>query len=365
MHLQQLVVILKLTKACNLNCAYCYEGTHHSAFLPEPLLFKCMDEALALTDHVTFTLHGGEPLLAGKRFFCNLLQRRPANISERHSVTYHLQTNGTLIDQEWADMFARYQVHVGISLDGPEFINDRNRIWSNGRGTFRTVYDHTALLQARGVEPGCLAVITRESRKHVREIFEFFQSGPFKFIDLLPCTARQGHCGCSEPGEMLSPGDYAAFMTAFFDLWMASSRSFQVRTFADMIRTRAGSEAQTCSFIYPKSCVCQIIAVDVNADIYPCDRLLGFEGTRIGNIADQSLAEIISGQRARHFIAVANSLPQQCCDCNVITQCYGGCVYHRFIGTPGPPQVSYFCHSYKSILRHIEKRLPAGESLCI
>lgn len=355
MRLRHLFVVLKLTRSCNLNCTYCYEGIHSPLFMAEDVAIKCIDQVTEISDHVVFTLHGGEPLLAGKEFFRKLLAAEQRKRTPHQVIINHIQTNGTLIDEEWIDIFQGYGIGVGISLDGPLPVHDRHRLFASGQGTFETIHDNIEAMKSRGIELNCLAVITKESLRAVSTIFQFYQTGPFRNIDFLPCVNRNGDRSAKRSDGTLSPLEYAEFMNAFFDLWVGSGKPFGVRTFDDILQMMMGHESDTCVFLYPKACGHQVIAINVNGDVYPCDKFIGIERMRMGNIAHEPLQELLGNTRTRELLAAANALPKRCTRCHFVKFCYGACLYHRRLRASSGDRESYYCRSNRMMFRHIQK----------
>jgi uncharacterized protein len=323
--------------------------------MSEGLLVKCMDEITAISEECTIILHGGEPMSIGKALFRSFPDYGEKKRKEGKIINYDLQTNGMYIDQEWIELFKKYNISVGFSIDGPEKIHDRYRITRNGKGSHKFVVKNMETASRSGIDKNCLCVVTKDSVKDVDSVFEFFEGLSVKNIDFLPCMTENGKAG-DQIDLTLSPEEYAEFIINFYELWSKSGRSYDVRSFTDFINILNKKSPLSCHLLYPKICGWEVISIDTDGDVYPCDSFAGHAEMRMGNIVTDGLEKIYSSKKSRDFYEIANSVPKDCESCAFLEYCYGGCLYHRYFRSGNLREKSYYCEAYKRIFRYLKKQ---------
>jgi uncharacterized protein len=343
-----------VSKKCNLDCTYCYESKEQGKNMEISLALKSIKELTGFCDELVVIIHGGEPLMAGKKFFREVLAEGNRTREKCH-IEYHLQTNGTLIDREWINIFRENRFSVSISMDGDQSVHDKHRFTLNGKGSFSIINKKLKLLEDAGLDHNCLCVITRESLPRVNSIVDFFKIKSFQSIDLLPCITLKNNAGARANHMTITPDEYASFIINFYDVWKDANANYTIRTISDFINIVNGQGSQTCIMRYPKVCGLNVIAIDVNGDVYPCDLFIGNETLRLGTIANEGLSDIFSNPTYRAFIETGNSLPEGCRACSYLKYCYGGCVHHRYMNGKDMKNKSFYCESYKQIINHLEK----------
>jgi len=352
MLLKQLYVILKVTQKCNLDCTYCYESRGECKHMTEAISLRSMEELTRISENLVIILHGGEPLMAGLSFF-NILLKAGNKKQDECKITYHIQTNGTLINRQWIEIFKENKISVGISMDGPQLVHDKFRLTTNGKGTFNQVHNHVKSVEKEGLELNCLCVITSKSLVNIFAIFDFFEASSFKMIDFIPCIMEKNSRNSQREDMTISPKEYAAFITQYFDLWKKSDQKYTVRSFTDFMSILNGEESQTCMLLYPKVCGINVIAIDTNGDVYPCDSFAGQVEMCMGNIANGGLNEILSNSKLKTFVETANGIPEDCGSCRFLKYCFGGCVYHRYFVSKDLKNKSFYCEANKRIFKYI------------
>ena len=353
---KKLTVILKVTKHCNLDCTYCYESKAEHKFMSEELLLKCLDEITEISEDSTIILHGGEPLSISKMRFKKFLEYGDKKQKEGKKLTYNLQSNGMYIDQEWIEIIKKYNISVGFSIDGPEKLHDKNRLTRNGKGSHKTVLKNLEFADQAGVEKNCLCVITKDNLTDIKSTFGFFNGLGVKNIDFLPCMTKNLNNG-TQDDLTLSPEDYSSFIIEYYKLWKANNGGYQVRSFCDFIDILNKKHAVTCHLLYPKICGREVISIDTDGDVYPCDSFTGLKEMQMGNIERDGLEKIYLSKKNRNFYEIANTIPKDCDSCTYLEYCFGGCLYHRYFKSGDLSAKTYYCRAYKNIFRYFKQTI--------
>lgn len=335
---------------CNLRCSYCYyldKASYYGGREPVmelPLLERCIRDFCESCDlpELTVEWHGGEPLLAGMEFFRSALQLE-RKYSGGRPVHNTLQTNGTLLNNEWASFFHDNNFLIGLSLDGPEDIHDRFRHTVSGGGTFRSVMHGLETLHRRRVEFNTLTTISRAGEGRGAEVYRFLKSAGSRYMQLMPVyehivPASPGMTAArvAFPAEKdshtapwsVSPPAFGSYLCDIFDEWVRKDvGEYFVLTFDAALASWCGVEPGICTFC--ESCGGNL-TVEHNGDIYPCDHFV-YPQYRLGNVRDVSLRTAALSQSQAFFgTAKRNSLPQKCLVCRWLRVCNGGCPKHRF-----------------------------------
>jgi uncharacterized protein len=319
--------------------------------MDENLLVRSISEILQIATHADLIFHGGEPLLAGKEFFHLAVNTEQENLPPKGTVSNFIQTNATLVDDEWVDLFQKKGFKVSVSLDGPSEVNDANRIYPDKGGTFRDAYEAVAMMVEKGLDIGALAVVTPQSVQKAQEIYRFFFESLFYGLDFLPCEAQTSG---QQPKGMLSPESYASFMIEIFDQWKTSPYDApRIRFFNELISSMFGERTTLCTLLTPKPCGHQVITIDNDGEVYICDDFVGNPEMSLGNIRESDLETLLTSSKSEEISSKINSLPSACSDCPWLENCHGGCVYHRHLSSPNLNKVGYFCQSNKRIFKHV------------
>ena len=365
---------------CNLDCTYCFY-LEKELLYPNTRSFRMSDEVLerfiagyiaAQPGHeVHFAWQGGEPTLLGVNFFEKVvaLQRRHAG---RRIVINALQTNGTLLDDDWGRFLAENRFLVGLSIDGPRELHDTYRVDHNGKPTFERVLAGLGCLKRHRVEFNTLTVVNRQNSQHPHEVYRFLKETGSSFIQFIPLVERTAPPG-NRTGLKLSapptPGkegdgasaitpwsvraeDYGTFLTAIFDEWVRHDvgQTF-VQLFDVTLANWYGEPPGIC--VFSEKCG-GALALEHNGDVYSCDHYV-YPEHRLGNIGTQSLGDMAASFQQRNFgNEKSSSLPRYCRECDVRFACHGECPKHRFIRTPdGEPGLNYLCAAYKTFFHHV------------
>jgi uncharacterized protein len=377
---------------CNLDCSYCF-------FLSKEMLypgsrFRMADEMLEqyvrqlIDAHaglpvVTFAWQGGEPTLMGVDFF-----RRSVEIADRHlapgqRAEYTIQTNGTLLDAEWADFFKRHDFLVGISIDGPREIHDEFRVNKGGRGSFDQVMAGLEHLAAAGVEWNALTTVHAENGDRGREVYRFLRDGcGARFIQFIPIIERVAEAGddgavpwsswrdrplyvqegSAVTNRSIGAEQYGRFLVDVFEEWVRSDiGTVYVQMFDVALANWVGEPPGLC--VHSETCGLAL-ALEHTGDLYCCDHFVEPE-YKLGNIAEHRMADLVASPKQRDFgLAKRDALPAYCRSCDVRFACHGGCPKDRFVLTPdGEPGLNYLCPGFKVFFHHVDAPMRAMRDL--
>jgi len=352
------VFVKPVGSQCNLNCSYCYYLPHnhlvkkrnHVLMTDEVLETYIFQHIQATTESlVFFSWHGGEPLLAGIDFYrkaCSM-QRKYAN---GKTIRNGIQTNGTLLNEQWAEFLAQERFMVGISMDGPPELHDRFRKTKDGRGSFKSVLSGFDLLVMHGLDPEILCVINAENEGYPLEVYRFFKHLGVSYLTFIPLVEQlPGEPRASE--KSVNPEIFGTFLCAIFDEWVAHDiGKIKVQIFEEALRTAFNQEHTLCIF---KPVCGGVPVVEYNGDFYSCDHFVQ-ETHKLGNIMQEQLENLIDSQGQKVFgQAKSEALPDYCRKCEVLVMCNGECMKNRFLYSPeGEPGLNYLCMGYRSFFNH-------------
>jgi uncharacterized protein len=363
-------VLAKPTGAiCNLDCSYCF-------FLDKEALYpggafrmngEILERYIASliqghrTREVTVAWQGGEPTIMGVDFY-----RRAIAYQEKHKkpgMTFEntMQTNGTLLTDEWCEFFKENDYLIGLSIDGPRELHDANRVDKGGRPTFDKVMRGLRLLQKHGVEFNILTTANAANADYPLEVYRFLRDEVgTSWMQFIPIVERINDDGTTlqQQGHRVSdksvgPEQFGAFLNAIFDEWVRRDvGKVFVQTFEAAARSWLGMPAGMC--VFGETCGTGL-AIEHQGDVYSCDHFVE-PGYLIGNIGRDSFVDLLSSDFQKKFgNDKRDTLPKYCLECDVRFACHGECPKNRFIETPdGQPGLNYLCAGYKAFFRHID-----------
>lgn len=337
---------------CNFRCRYCFyadvtnlrEVKSYGIMTPqtqEAMIEKAFSEA---KESVSFAFQGGEPTLAGLDYYkrhielCNIYNKK--HIRVFHSI----QTNGYLIDEEWADFFYRNQFLVGVSLDGPKEIHDAYRVGSNGRGTFADVMRAISILKKKHVEFNILCVVTNFAAKNATKLLKFFLNNEFGYLQFIPCLDPFENVDPAE--SSLSVENYSKFLVTSFRFYYENNRSgkqLSIRNFDNYLSLLLGYPAENCGM----NGVCNAyFVIEGDGSVFPCDFYV-LDRYRMGNVHSDKLSEMLKGEVASAFVRESYPVSEECTSCKWFRLCRGGCRRYREPFADGLPQLNCVCESYR------------------
>lgn len=357
------MLIKPASGSCNLRCRYCFyldeaqnREVESYGMMSVDTLKSVVGKAIMSADDglVSFGFQGGEPMLRGLDFFREAVRlQREYAASRRVRIVNSIQTNGTLIDDEWAAFFAGEKFLVGVSLDGHIKLNDANRLTPGGEGSFFKVMNGIEHLKRRGAEFNILSVVTSRSARDAGRIYRFFAKNELKYQQYIPCldpmNAGRGECDYS-----LTPDMYARFFIELFSLWfedMSAGNFVYIRQFENLLNVVMGYPPEHCGMF--GRCAMQYV-IEADGGVYPCD-FYAVDRYRLGNIADDSIEDILGNLEASRFIEESLKVEGECGECEWYGVCRGGCRRDRdFMGEVG---LNYYCPALKRFYEFAMPRL--------
>lgn len=302
-----------------------------------------------------FGFQGGEPTLAGLDFFRRLIELVEKYDRKDLRISYALQTNGLALDDDWAAFLAANDFLVGLSLDGDKDIHDLHRLDAGGKSTFNRVVKNAHLLARHGVRYNLLTVVTAATARHIRRIYRYFMKNGFVHQQYIPCLDPLGE----ERGRhrhSLTPEAYGSFLTRLFDAWLAdveAERFVYIRYFENLAGLLLGHPPESCGMA--GRCLNQHV-VEADGSVYPCDFYM-LDEYRLGNLNDDSFADLHKGEKAAGFIAASLKVEEECRSCEWRAICRGGCRRDRQGPNPGDIGKNYYCGALQKFYAHAIPRL--------
>ena len=369
-----LYVMLKPTGAhCNLACKYCYYLEKNKLY-PTAQRHLMSDEMLEqftreyieaqTMSQVLFTWHGGEPLLRSIDFYRKALSLQQKYAGGRR-IDNVIQTNGTLLTDEWCEFFAQNHWLVGISIDGPQPYHDHYRLTAAGKPSWKKVMQGIKLLKKHGVEWNAMAVVNAYNANHPLEFYRFFKENGCQFLQFTPIVERLTRhedgrtlASLADKDEIslseasVTPEQWGYFLCAIFDEWVRKDvGKIFVEIFDCTLANWMGISPGICA--YSKECG-HAGVMEHNGDVYSCDHFV-FPEYKLGNIRDHSLIDMLYGEQQQEFSRLKHSsLPRQCKECDMEFACHGECPKNRFMKDKyGDSGLNYLCPGYYHYYQHV------------
>ncbi|MBE6773641.1 MAG: SPASM domain-containing protein [Ruminococcaceae bacterium] len=338
------IMIKPASSLCNLRCKYCFYcdvAAHRDVFslgkmelsTAENLIKSALSFASGCS--VAFAFQGGEPLIAGKEYFENFVSLVNRYNTKGSEIYYSIQTNGTLVDDEWARFFRDNRFLVGLSLDG-DYEGNKFRVDANGQNSYYKITKAANKFIKHGVEFNILTVLTGHCAENAERIYKHFRSMGYRYLQFIPCLRPMGDSTQSE--LYMTADQYADFLIRIFNLYVkdfTKGNYMSVRQFDNWVRMYLGERPEQCGLC--GYCTHQFVA-EGNGNIYPCDFYCTDEWL-LGNINETSLEEMAECERATRFIKESLTVDERCKNCRFFPICrQGGCKRNR--------ESSDYCSSY-------------------
>jgi len=389
---------------CNLDCTYCYY-LHKQDLLGSSSHFRISDEILEThirqyiegqgRSEVVFSWQGGEPTLLGLDFFRKVVELEQKYKKPNQRIENDLQTNGTLLNDEWGAFLKQHGFLVGLSLDGPKPLHDRYRVAKGGKPTFDRVFAAAQMLHHHAVPFNVLCVVNRVNAKRPLDVYRFLKNEirprQIQFIPCVepkvfqyvapqnwdPATLPIQDSPAAHPGTpdsivtdwSVDPDDWGYFLCKVWDDWVRRDiGKVFVNLFETAVAQWKGMDAQLC--IYHEFCG-KGVALEHDGNLYSCDHYV-YPEYKLGNILETSSSRLVfSDQQQKFGFAKFNSLPRQCTECDFLFACNGECPKNRLLRTrDGEPGLNYLCTGLQKFWHHIDqdvkdicRHLARGESL--
>lgn len=374
---------------CNLDCAYCFylpkgeeQGMLHKNVMSDEVLEAFIPRYIkeCPSDHVFFTWQGGEPLLAGRKFFEKAFALQ-SQYAEGKVIENAIQTNATLIDDKWCELFLKHKILLGVSIDGPADIHDKYRKDKQGGGSHDKVMAGIECLKRHKVPFNTLTCVNESNCDKPLEVYNFSKeigSTYMQFSEVVETTPERTDMD-KVLGEYqtkpfsVKPESYGKFMSAIFHEWVfKDSDKIHIRQFESLISNAMGLGHVSCVF---ENCCPDNFVLEANGDIYECDQAV-YPKYKLANVVDlakledlagipcsvngenpcscesQSLAKSFKELKAARLTANKKQLSSDCQNCIYLAYCHGGCVKHRINEQGGVPK-TYFCEGYKILFSNM------------
>lgn len=357
------LLIKPASSLCNLRCKYCFyedeaqNRTQHSmGIMQEELadtLICQVFEAVDPDGMVSFAFQGGEPTVAGLPYFRHFVAmvkqyRRPGV-----RIHYAIQTNGTLLDEDWGMFFKEEGFLVGLSLDGFRDAHEAHRVDVSGEGTWKRVLIAKALLEKHKVEYNALCVVTGRCANHPEQAYRGLKNLGFRFIQFIACLDPIGRQRGQEPWS-LTPEAYGKFLCQVFDMWYqdwSTGDYHSVRLFDDYIHILLGDGASTCATC--GKCGSYLV-IEGDGSAYPCDFFV-LDRWKIGNLQETPIARLAENEKTTEFLRWGTVKPTECAACPHYRICNGGCKNDWYTDEIGSH--NYYCASFKMLLDYALPRM--------
>jgi uncharacterized protein len=320
------------------------------------VLATLTSKALGAPQHrrIQFIWHGGEPLLLGQEFYLKALRLQRVFQSPGQMITNSLQTNGTLVDDGWCEFFKQFGFSIGLSVDGPADLHDRNRFYASGKGSFTQTEHAIRLFEKHRISFGVLVVLNRYSLQLTpRELFQFFLDQGVKTFAFLP--ARPNNVGDTThtlTGDYVSPKEYVQFMRGIFDQWYAlDDPSVHIRELNSLVSALVGGSVSICTLA--GDCLGQYFHVEPGGDLFHCDKFLGDQHYRLGNIMRNTFQDIYSSDHFLTLVAEEKERLQLLRTCPWFALCKGGCPHDRYIAEKYVPGYDGSCCGQRELIDYI------------
>ncbi len=339
------IMIKPASALCNMRCEYCFyhDVTDHrdvksfglmSEETAENLIKKALD--FADGESVAFAFQGGEPTIRGLDFFRFFCKKVDENNEKNSTVHYGLQTNGTLLDENWARFFKRRNFLIGLSLDG-DFQNNSFRIDQNGQNSYHKIIKGANLLTKHGVDFNILTVLTGRCAQNIDDILKYFKSKGFRYLQFIPCLRPFGDKRESE--LYMTPEQYKHFLIHGFNFYVKEyvrDNYTSIRYFDNLVHLYWGNPTEQCGMC--GHCTHQFVA-EGNGNIYPCDFYCTDEWL-LGNINTNTFEALADCEKAIKFLKESLYTPEECKSCKYYALCRAG-------GCKRTKEDRSYCESYK------------------
>ncbi len=355
-------LIKPASSLCGLRCRYCFyadEAANRSQENMGLMTAETVDLLLSKTFQtieagglVSFAFQGGEPTMVGIAWFREFVRKARRDCPKGVGLAFSIQTNGMTLDEEWAVFFREERFLVGLSMDGVKDNHNRWRLDAQGKGTWNRVVKALALLQKHRVEVNVLCVVTGACAKSPEKTYRELKKLGARYFQFIPCLDPLETERGSQPWS-LPPKAYGDFLCRLFDLWYQDWEKgdyHSVRLFEDYVHQLLGGGGGTCSTC--GQCGAYLV-VEGDGSVYPCD-FFALDQWRLGSLRENSLEELLTGEREKEFLAWGREKPAECLLCRWRILCNGGC---KNDWLPGKPAHNAYCGAFRQFFSHAEKRL--------
>lgn len=361
------VVIFRTTDTCNLDCIYCYDKNNRDTKVNvNQQVIEKIDDIVKYFEKIfinkdkscSIIFHGGEPLMLSPNTYEKLL-----NKIKFKNLKLSIQTNGTLINEEYIKIFKKYNINVGISLDGCDEEQNYCRIYKDGRNSFEQVMKNIQLLKDNEIKFGIIMTISKKHIGKEKMIYEFIANKQLN-INIRPAFPTKNN----NNNNIMSEEEYAEFFKNMFDIWYNDQEKKvklkQIREIYDAFALMLDGKYCSGLCTNAKSCFGKFISLDINGDIYTCNRTYGNQRFKIGNLNKQTMDEILEKSKEFSKNRVNKLEKSKCFDCELYKHCYGGCPANAYnMYEDYTKSEDFFCEAKKEIYAYIKDKLEETDEI--
>jgi len=348
-------VIIEPTSDCNMICEYCFKGEKKDTMMPFDTLKEVIQQVISYIEKrglaCEFIWHGGEPTLMGYDYYSEALNLIE-NVKGKSTITYSLQTNGTLLTDELLELFAKYGFYLGISIDSttPDY-HEKMRPLLSGRASHAIIVDRIERAISKGIDVGVLMALTEENAFNAIDMFEFCrQRGVGLGLNPVSADSHSSHSDIE-----LSPETYLKVCIELFDLWLKQNQTpIRFNPAFGIIETLIKQQGATQS--ERGNCQMSYVSIGPDGDIYPCNRFYNIEEYKFGNIFDGFEDAMNSDVRERLLNRIVSNI-EKCRKCPISLYCNGGCMHHAVSHYGSIFAPDHLCKVYRGLVEHAIQRL--------
>lgn len=362
--MRNLTVIFRVNNSCNLRCKYCYDSLNNTNRVVNVNEYfrNRMEDVVNYIDKlhkyknqdIRVILHGGEPLLVRSSLYEEFFEKLYMN---NKKIDLSVQTNGTLIDEGFIRIFNKYNVNIGMSLDGCNEQQNSCRIFSNGKNSFNKVLDVIRNLNSRDIRFGIIMTINREHINQEKELYKFIAENNLK------CNIRPAFPTLyGDNSQIMTHEEYYNFMKNMFDIWYNDSESTvkltQITELYEELMQALEEDYRPPVCSTSESCFGNFISLDIDGNIYTCNRLYNTNDFYLGNLNNSTLQEIMDKCKEYKDSRIKYILNSDCKECEMFKKCNGGCPANAY-ATYGDYKKAdtYFCKGKIKLHNYIKDKL--------
>ncbi|MDV0446258.1 Anaerobic sulfatase-maturating enzyme [Methanosarcinaceae archaeon Ag5] len=362
--MQALSLLIKPASGnCNMRCEYCFyndvsesrEMKNRGRMTEETLELLVKKVLSEVTGWCSFGFQGGEPMLMGLPFYEKLIEFQKKYNVHHIQIDNSIQTNGTLMTDEWAQFFAQNRFLVGLSIDGNQKTHDKLRLDAAGNATFGKCISAAEILTRNGADFNILSVVTKPFAADPDSVYEFYKKYDFHFIQFIACMDNLNEPHGSNP-HSLDADSYGQFLNRIFDLWyddFITGDYYSIRQFDNYVRMLMGEAPDNCAMTghcqsYP--------VVEADGSVYPCD-FYALDEYKIGDVRTGNFYEMLNSDASVRFMEPSGLVHEKCKACAYGFICRGGCRRDREPVTGGVPALNCYCEAYQQFFAHCLPRM--------
>ncbi|MBU1177015.1 MAG: radical SAM protein [Patescibacteria group bacterium] len=346
------LVIMRPTESCNLDCRYCYNAySAPEVRMSEETLENSIRAILSYYRQTIFLWHGGESTLMGVDFFKQALDFQEKYKVNGQKIVNEIQTNGTLLNEKWCDFFAENNFYVGVSIDGPQYLNDKARRYKNSNGTHKDILKGILMLKERNIIIAGVCVLAQHNVEHLAEVVDFYRGYDIP-LNLNPFVSS-GQGSIFREELTISPRRYALVLIELFNKWFENP-DIKIYEFWKIVKSMFTGYNNICC--YSGECSRDYLSICPTGEVYPCGRWAGEKGYCMGNVNFHSISQIVQSKPVVQILE-RKHLIEECQQCFWYEICHGGCPHTAYVYTGNINNSDYYCCGRKMLFSHIYQKL--------